>query len=105
MVPRITAEWRIPGLLGRGRVVATAAAPPKSDGCTCLYPLVCSHFSEGRTRGVQMTDARPAAGSAPVADPDWVDEVLLAGPDGDVCLRLGEPIDRKALRRAVTERA
>jgi acyl-coenzyme A synthetase/AMP-(fatty) acid ligase len=43
--------------------------------------------------------------SAAPANADWVDEVLLAGSAADVCLRLGDPIDRATLRRAVTDRA
>jgi acyl-coenzyme A synthetase/AMP-(fatty) acid ligase len=35
---------------------------------------------------------------------DWVDDVLLAGPDSAVCLRLDEPITRARLRQAVGER-
>jgi len=35
---------------------------------------------------------------------DWVDEVLLAGPDENVCLHLGAAITRGELRRAVRER-
>jgi 3-hydroxy-4-methylanthranilate adenylyltransferase len=52
-----------------------------------------------------MTDARNSVASAAPADAEWVDEVLLAGPDADVCLRLGDPIDRAALRRAVADKA
>lgn len=39
-----------------------------------------------------------------VTDPQWVDEVLLSGEDGDVCLRLGDPVTRGLLRREVAER-
>lgn len=35
---------------------------------------------------------------------DWVDEVLLAGADAEVCLHLGSAITRGELRRAVHER-
>lgn len=34
----------------------------------------------------------------------WVDDVLLAGPAGDVVFRLPTPIDRGMLRRLVRER-
>jgi acyl-coenzyme A synthetase/AMP-(fatty) acid ligase len=34
---------------------------------------------------------------------DWVDDVLLAGPDDEVCLWLGRPVDRAALRAVVDE--
>src|SRR2546421_11150502 len=40
----------------------------------------------------------------PTLDVGWVDEVLLAGPDDEVCLRLGAPVTRAALRRLVAER-
>jgi acyl-coenzyme A synthetase/AMP-(fatty) acid ligase len=33
-----------------------------------------------------------------------VDEVLLAGPDADPCLHLGDPVSREALRRLVADR-
>ena len=39
-----------------------------------------------------------------IAGSDWVDEILLSGPDEDVCLRLGAPITRAELRHAVAER-
>jgi acyl-coenzyme A synthetase/AMP-(fatty) acid ligase len=45
------------------------------------------------------------AGSAfPQLEPEWVDEVLLAGAADDVCLHLGEPVSRGELRRLVAER-
>lgn len=34
----------------------------------------------------------------------WVDDVLLSGSDGDVCLNFGVPFDRAALRREVAQR-
>ncbi|WP_165949563.1 class I adenylate-forming enzyme family protein [Kribbella turkmenica] len=34
----------------------------------------------------------------------WVDDVLLAGPAGDICFRLPEPVDRAMLRRLVRDR-
>jgi len=37
-------------------------------------------------------------------DPEWVDEVLLAGAADDVCLYLGEPVSRAELRRLVAGR-
>jgi 3-hydroxy-4-methylanthranilate adenylyltransferase len=43
-------------------------------------------------------------GACPQLEPEWVDEVLLAGPNDQVCLHLGEPITRAGLRRMVTER-
>ncbi|OZV81654.1 AMP-dependent synthetase [Micromonospora echinospora] len=36
-------------------------------------------------------------------DAGWVDDVLLAGPATDVCLRLPEPVERGALRRLVAD--
>src|SRR5262245_26022303 len=36
--------------------------------------------------------------------PDWVDEVLLAGPGDEVCLRLAEPVTRAHLRELVGRR-
>jgi hypothetical protein len=45
------------------------------------------------------------AGSAfPQLDPGWVDEVLLAGAAGDVCLDLGGPVSRGELRGLVAGR-
>jgi acyl-coenzyme A synthetase/AMP-(fatty) acid ligase len=38
------------------------------------------------------------------AGADWVDEVLLAGPPGDACLVLGEPVTRALLRTLVADR-
>lgn len=43
-------------------------------------------------------------GAYPQVEPEWVDEVLLAGADDQVCLHLGEPITRAGLRRLVAER-
>jgi len=40
----------------------------------------------------------------PVLDLGWVDEVLLAGPDDEVCLRPGTPVTRAQLRALVGER-
>ncbi|GAA1984646.1 class I adenylate-forming enzyme family protein [Catenulispora subtropica] len=45
-----------------------------------------------------------AAGIQIPTDPGWVDEVLLAGPDDQVCLVLGAPVDRAALRTLVAQR-
>jgi acyl-coenzyme A synthetase/AMP-(fatty) acid ligase len=44
-----------------------------------------------------------SADDAAVPDAGWVDEVLLAGPPGNICLRLPEPVDRGALRRLVAD--
>jgi 3-hydroxy-4-methylanthranilate adenylyltransferase len=42
------------------------------------------------------------AGSAyPQLEPEWVDEVLLAGPADDVCLHLDSLVSRAGLRRLV----
>ncbi|HEY1918611.1 MAG TPA: long-chain fatty acid--CoA ligase [Streptosporangiaceae bacterium] len=43
-------------------------------------------------------------GAYPALEPQWVDEVLLAGPAHDVCLHLDEPLCREQLRRLVAER-
>ncbi|MEV1117928.1 fatty acid--CoA ligase family protein [Actinosynnema sp. NPDC049800] len=51
-----------------------------------------------------MTRHLAEAGSAPVVGPEWVDEVLLRGPDAQVCLQVDGPVDRAALRRVVAER-
>ena len=45
-----------------------------------------------------------AAGIDDPTDPEWVDEVLLAGPAGQVCLVLDAPVDRALLRALVAER-
>ncbi|WP_317620305.1 long-chain fatty acid--CoA ligase [Streptomyces sp. CBMA156] len=39
------------------------------------------------------------------APDSWVDRLLLAGPGGDECLRLGAPFDRDALRALVEEQS
>lgn len=38
------------------------------------------------------------------SDGSWVDDVLLAGPDHEVCLWLGRPVERRLLRELVAER-
>src|SRR5690349_13153297 len=43
-------------------------------------------------------------GAATTAGPDWVDDTLLAGPDGQICLSFGTPIDRATLRAHVAQR-
>ena len=43
-------------------------------------------------------------GAYPPLEPEWVDEVLLAGAADDVCLHLADPVSRAELRRLVTER-
>lgn len=45
-----------------------------------------------------------AGGAYPQLAPEWVDEVLLAGPADQVCLHLDEPVTRAGLRRLVAER-
>jgi acyl-coenzyme A synthetase/AMP-(fatty) acid ligase len=45
-----------------------------------------------------------AGGAYPQVEPDWVDEILLAGAPGEVGLHLGEPVTRGVLRRLVAER-
>jgi len=58
-----------------------------------------------------MGDDAGMNGSGPITDyalnqldPGWVDEVLLAGPDADVCLDLGGSITRGMLRQLVADR-
>ena len=43
-------------------------------------------------------------GANPQLEPEWVDEVLLAGAADDVCLHLGTPVSRGELGRLVAER-
>lgn len=43
-------------------------------------------------------------GVYPQLEPEWVDEVLLAGDAGEICLQLAEPVSRAELRRLVGER-
>ncbi|MGD0683474.1 MAG: class I adenylate-forming enzyme family protein [Streptosporangiaceae bacterium] len=40
----------------------------------------------------------------PQLEPEWVDEVLLAGAADDACLHLARPVSRAELRRLVAER-
>jgi acyl-coenzyme A synthetase/AMP-(fatty) acid ligase len=47
----------------------------------------------------QVTD-----GSYSQLEPEWVDEVLLAGPADEVCLHLAGPVTRAELRRHVADR-
>jgi acyl-coenzyme A synthetase/AMP-(fatty) acid ligase len=44
-------------------------------------------------------------GSAyPQLEPEWVDEILLAGPADDICLHLDQPVSRAELGRLVADR-
>ena len=45
-----------------------------------------------------------ADGVYPRLEPEWVDEILLAGAADEVCLHLGQPVSRAELRRLVAER-
>ncbi|HUJ05323.1 MAG TPA: class I adenylate-forming enzyme family protein [Streptosporangiaceae bacterium] len=45
-----------------------------------------------------------AKGAYPQLEPQWVDEVLLAGAPDDACLYLAGPVTRAELRRLVAER-
>jgi len=47
---------------------------------------------------------RVAKGAYPQLEPQWVDEVLLAGAPDDACLYLAGPVTRAELRRLVAER-
>ncbi|OON27562.1 MULTISPECIES: class I adenylate-forming enzyme family protein [unclassified Micromonospora] len=44
-----------------------------------------------------------SAAESTVDHPTWVDDLLLAGPSAEVCLRLPDPVDRGTLRRLVAE--
>ena len=46
-----------------------------------------------------------AGASTARAPHDWVDHLLLAGPDDQECLRFGVPVDRATLRALVAEQA
>ncbi|WP_051385913.1 class I adenylate-forming enzyme family protein [Actinokineospora inagensis] len=48
-----------------------------------------------------MADADLPLANRPAANPEWVDQVLLAGDGAAGCLRMDRPIDRDALRRSV----
>jgi acyl-coenzyme A synthetase/AMP-(fatty) acid ligase len=50
-------------------------------------------------RGLNVPD-----GAFPQIEPEWVDEVLLAGASGEVCLQLARPVTRGDLRRLVAAR-
>jgi len=50
-----------------------------------------------------MTKGLSATRSALVASTEWVDEILLAGANNEVCLWSDGPIDRAGLRRMVAE--
>jgi 3-hydroxy-4-methylanthranilate adenylyltransferase len=55
-----------------------------------------------------MTDpafATPTATAAAPSDGDWVDAILLSGDDAGACLDLGRPINRRELRRLVSDQA
>ncbi|TDV49722.1 class I adenylate-forming enzyme family protein [Actinophytocola oryzae] len=51
-----------------------------------------------------MTQNLSASEPGLVASPEWVDELLLSGPDNEVCLCSDEPVDRGTLRRLVSRR-
>jgi acyl-coenzyme A synthetase/AMP-(fatty) acid ligase len=51
-----------------------------------------------------MIEGLPATDAGLLVSPEWVDEVLLAGPDNDICVRAGGPIDRAGLRQMVAAR-
>jgi acyl-coenzyme A synthetase/AMP-(fatty) acid ligase len=51
-----------------------------------------------------MTKGLPVTAAGLLVSPEWVDEVLLAGPDNDICVRSDRPIDRFGLRQMVAER-
>ena len=45
-----------------------------------------------------------AKGAYPQLEPEWVDEMLLAGAPEDVCLHLDRPVSRADLRGLVAQR-
>ena len=51
-----------------------------------------------------MTKGLSATHAGLETSPEWVDEILLAGADTEICIRADGPIDRSALRRMVAER-
>lgn len=51
-----------------------------------------------------MAKGLPATEPGLVASPEWVDEFLLRGADGDICLHSDGPIERSALRHMVVGR-
>ncbi|MFC0530793.1 class I adenylate-forming enzyme family protein [Phytohabitans kaempferiae] len=52
-----------------------------------------------------MFPGAPAGIAVDPFDTEWVGDYLLAGRDEEECLRLGEPLTRRALRRRVAARA
>jgi len=58
----------------------------------------------GRTRRCQRPVPAVAGSPYPQLEPEWVDEVLLAGAADDACLHLARPVSRAELRRLVAER-
>lgn len=51
-----------------------------------------------------MTKGLSATEAGLETSPEWVDEILLAGADHEICLRPDGPIDRATLRQMVAER-
>src|ERR1041384_7356872 len=51
-----------------------------------------------------MTKGLSATQTGLETSPEWVDEILLAGADAEICIRADGPIDRSTLRRMVAER-
>lgn len=54
--------------------------------------------------GVTLDPYSAAGGAYPRLDPEWVDEILLAGAADEICLHLNEPVSRGELRRLVADR-
>src|ERR1022692_2258563 len=73
-----------------------------STNATGLRELVNTLAVTGRRRGGRVAGGaypQVAGGAYPQLEPDWVDEVLLAGAAGDVCLHLGESIAAERARQ------
>src|SRR5690348_12553369 len=74
---------------------------------TSLRELVNTLGIDLAMRGGRVTEGagpQVAGGAYPQLEPDWVDEVLLAGAPDEVCLYLAEPVSRVQLRRLVADR-
>ncbi|HEY0636105.1 MAG TPA: class I adenylate-forming enzyme family protein [Pseudonocardiaceae bacterium] len=76
------------GAIAAGDPALTGAAPPPPAG------------PDGEPAEIAATG--PVAGTEPTPA-GWVDEVLLGGADGDVCLVLGREVTRGELRALVAE--
>ncbi|MGV9269755.1 class I adenylate-forming enzyme family protein [Kitasatospora sp. NPDC003701] len=55
--------------------------------------------------GISLSSLPPSSPPHADAPDDWVARFLLAGPEGEECLRFGTPVDRATLRALVDEQA